>query len=52
MIPPIWFVELTRINHANAKRRLNTTSEFNTLDVIGETLGININNNNILSTAV
>lgn len=52
MIPPIWFVELTRIEQANIKRRRNDTDldPLETLFGLSEHLGIN--DQSILSNAV
>ena len=52
MIPPIWFVELTRIEQANAKRRANQTDldPLETLVGLSEHLGID--DQSILSNAV
>ncbi len=54
MIPPIWFVELTRIDQANAKRKLNTTTYEVSFDIFKsiskETLGIEVDG--IVSNAV
>lgn len=55
MIPPIWFVELTRIDQANAKRKTSNTSYEVTFDILeslsGDTLaGIEVDG--LLSNAV
>lgn len=55
MIPPIWFVELTRIDQANAKRRTSNSSYEVTFDILeslsGDTLaGIEVDG--LLSNAV
>ena len=33
MIPPIWFIELTRIDDANAKRQSNSTASSVNFDI-------------------
>lgn len=54
MIPPIWLVELTRIDQANAKRKMNITSHEVSFDFLtslgGNSLGIEVDG--ILSNAV
>lgn len=54
MIPPIWFVELTRIDQANTKRKLNVTTYEVSFDIFKsiseDTLGIEVDG--ILSNAV
>lgn len=52
MIPPIWFVELTRIEQANIRRRQNDTDmdPLETLFGLSEHLGLN--DQSILSNAV
>lgn len=52
MIPPIWFVELTRIEQANLKRRANASAEdpIENLLEIGESFGLN--DDLLLSNAV
>jgi hypothetical protein len=44
MIPPIWFVELTRIEIANGKKRpqnLTSLTDLGIEDILGNSLGIN-----------
>lgn len=52
MIPPIWFVELTRIEQANAKRRANSTTLDPIESIIGITEHLGIDEQSILSNAV
>jgi hypothetical protein len=55
MIPPIWFVELTRIDQANAKRKMNNSSYEISFDILktlsGDSLG-GIEVDGLLSNAV
>jgi hypothetical protein len=52
MIPPIWFVELTRIEQSNTKRRANTTNADPLEGLLSISEHIGINDNPLLSNAV
>ncbi|CAF0834604.1 unnamed protein product [Brachionus calyciflorus] len=51
MIPPIWFVELTRIEQANAKRRVNQTDLDPLEALFGLSEHLGIDDQSILSNA-
>ena len=49
MIPPIWIVELTRIDEANQKRKKNTTDLEDNFGQLLETIGGETLGNNLLN---
>lgn len=52
MIPPIWFVELTRIDQANERRRANQTTLNPIESLLGLSEHLGIDDDSILSNAV